>query len=120
MNIYLAGPMRGYPNFNFPAFYTAASKLREEGHTVFNPAEKDEKEYGKAAISSPTGNLKTIEKRGFSIRKALGMDTAYICATADCVALLPGWSESKGACAEKALAEALGLEVIFLHKSILK
>ena len=120
MNIYLAGPMRGYPNFNFPAFYIAATKLREEGHTVFNPAEKDEKEYGKDAMLSPTGNLKTIERRGFSIRKALGMDTAYICATADCVALLPGWNESKGACAEKALAEALGLEVIFLHKSILK
>ena len=120
MNIYLAGPMRGYPNFNFPAFHTAASKLRSEGYTVFNPAEKDEKEYGKDISISPTGNLKTAERKGFSLRKALGMDTAYICAKADAVALLPGWSESKGACAEKALAEALGLEVIFLHKSILK
>ena len=114
MNVYLAGPMRGIPNFNFPAFHKAAAKLRDAGHKVFNPAEKDEKKYGKNISKSPTGSLKTAEKRGFSLRAALGADLAFICAKADAVALLPGWKNSKGARAEKATAEALGLEVWFL------
>lgn len=120
MKIYLAGPMRGIPDFNFPAFHTAAAKLRADGHTVFNPAEKDEQKYGKDALKSPTGNLRTIAKRGFSIRDALGNDLAWICKHADAVALLPGWKKSKGATAEKATADALGLEIILLDKTYIQ
>jgi hypothetical protein len=114
MKIYLAGPMRGYKDFNFPAFHAAATKLREAGNTVFNPAERDERKHGKGTLTSPTGNLKTIERKGFSLRDALEADTRWICRNAEAVALLPDWEKSKGAKAEKALAEALGLEVIYL------
>ena len=43
MKIYIAGPMRSYPAFNFPAFHAAAKDLRERGHAVWSPAENDEK-----------------------------------------------------------------------------
>jgi nucleoside 2-deoxyribosyltransferase len=91
VRLYLAGPMRGYPEENFPAFNDAAATLREMGHTVFNPAEN----------SSP----------GTDIRVCLAVDMVWICASAEGVALLPGWRDSKGATAERALAIALGIPI---------
>ena len=104
--------MRGYPEFNFPAFRAAAEKLRQEGHTVFSPAEKDEEVHGtEFSKQFKTGSLEDATSQGFSIRRALGDDLEWICKTADVVYLLKGWERSKGALAEKATAEALGLEV---------
>jgi len=113
MKIYLAGPMRGIPNFNFPAFFKAALELRANGHEVFNPAEDDVNEYGWDIAYSPTGSMEDIRHLGFSIRDALARDVHYICRHADTLVLLPGWSNSKGALAEKALAEALDLTILY-------
>lgn len=114
MKIYVAGPMRGYPEFNFPAFHAAAARLRAEGHTIFSPAEKDEEVHGKDFSSAfPTGSLEAAESSGFSLRRALGDDLRWICTEAEGVYLLKGWEASKGALAEKATAEALGLEVMY-------
>lgn len=115
MKVYVAGPMRGYPEFNFPAFYAAANKLRDEGHVVFNPAERDNQTHG-ADISkgNATGDEEQAAKEhGFNLREALGADLAWICAEADAVYMLVGWENSKGARAEKATAEALGLWVMY-------
>lgn len=114
MKIYLAGKMRGLPEFGFPIFHAAAARLRSDGHFVFSPAEADERKHGVNFTKGMTGDHKELEGTGFSLRQALGEDLAWICAEADAVALLPGWEESKGANAEKATAEALGLEVIYL------
>lgn len=110
MKIYLAGPMRGIPYFNFPAFNAAAAKLRGWGHEVFNPAERDIDIHGAGIADNPTGDEKEAEKaHGFSLRGALADDTSWICCNAEGIALLPGWDNSKGAIAEKALGGALGL-----------
>lgn len=116
MNIYLAGPMRGIPEFNFPAFHAGAAKLREQGHTVFSPAEHDIERHGTdISKGNATGDEKiAAEQHGFNLREALGADLAWICKHADAVALLPGWENSKGARAEKATATALGLTIIEL------
>lgn len=116
MKIYLAGPMRGIPEFNFPAFMLAARQLRSVGHEVFNPAEEDIKRHG---TDVSKGNVTGCEKQaeqdhGLTIRDALAVDLAWICATAEAIALLPGWENSKGARAEHATAVALGLRVILL------
>lgn len=118
MKIYLAGPMRGIPEFNFPAFMAAAQKLEARGHIVFNPAAKDNEKHG---VDISKGNLTGDEafataQYGFSIRDALGADLAWICAEADAVVLLPGWQNSKGAQAEAATGYALGLSVMDLDE----
>lgn len=117
MRYYLAGPMRGIPEFNFPAFMAAAAKLRAEGHEVFNPAEKDIERHDGVNISegNATGDVEVAAKEhGFDLRVALGQDLAWICAAAEAIALLPGWENSKGAMAEFATACALGLQVRIL------
>ena len=116
MKIYLAGPMRGYPQFNFPAFKHYATILRAQGHEVFSPAEKDEEVHGADfAKGNETGSEEAAaDTHGFSRRRALGDDMEWICKHADAVALMPGWGASKGATAERAVALALGLQVITL------
>lgn len=118
MKIYLAGPMRGIPEFNFPAFYAAAAELRAQGHTVFNPAERDNEHHGTdISKGNATGDEKlAAAQHGFSLREALASDLNYICREAEAIALLPGWERSKGVAAERATALALGLEVIELEQ----
>lgn len=113
MKIYLAGPMRGIADFNFPAFMTAAERLRAEGHEVFNPAERDIEAHGpEVAYGNPTGDLEiATREHGFNLRDALCDDLTFICKKADAIALLPGWQQSKGATAERAVGIALGLEI---------
>lgn len=119
MKIYLAGPMRGYKDFNFPAFFAAAARLRAEGHEVFNPAERDTKEWGADRLGTATGSeVEVASKLGMDpislARHCFLADTHWICTQADAIAVLPGWEQSKGAVAERALGVAIGLKVIEL------
>lgn len=108
MRVYVAGPMSGRPGFGFDAFFDAEDRLVLDGHEVFNPARKDlEKGFDPHGL---TGH-EDLAALGFDLREALAMDTAWICQHADAVFMLPGWSSSKGATAERALALALGLQV---------
>lgn len=118
MKLYLAGPMREIPFFNFPAFKAAAAKLRAQGHYVFNPAERDNEVHGE---DISTGNAEGCEAKaaiehGFDLRRALAEDLEFICKEAEGIALLPGWSNSKGAQAEYATALALGLKTFHLRE----
>jgi Domain of unknown function (DUF4406) len=115
MKIYLAGPMRGYPEFNFPAFHAAAAHLRALGHEVFSPAEKDMERHGTdISAGNATGSEEeAAAKHGFDLRVALGDDLAWICANAEGIAMLRGWQHSSGAKAEHATARALGLTQMY-------
>lgn len=117
MKVYVAGPMTGIPEFNFPAFNAAAATLRADGHVVFNPAERDIERHNGVDISkgNASGSQEEAAKvHGFSLRDALADDTWWICKEADAIALLPGWENSKGARAEHALSVALGHTIIAL------
>lgn len=110
MKLYLAGPMQGLPQFNFPMFNRVAAQLRADGHQVFNPAERDIERHGGVDISkgNDSGDVKLAAKdHAFSLREALADDTAFICNEADGIVMLPGWEHSNGAMAEWTLARAL-------------
>lgn len=94
-SVYLAGPMRGYPLFNFPAFMQAAMKLRAAGYTVANPAERD--------IAAGFDPSKSLEENNFSMREAFLYDFGAI-TKADAVVFLPGWRKSSGSKAERLVA----------------
>lgn len=94
VRIYLAGPMTGIQDYNYPAFNLAAAQLRALGFHVENPAE------------NPVPACGTW--RGY-MRLAIAQ-----LITCDQVHMLPGWETSKGANVEFNLAVALGLEIKFL------
>lgn len=94
--IYLAGPMRGIPEWNYPKFRRVAGLLRLYWHTVYDPSEWPH-----------DGPPET-----FPIREAFADYCRFITTEADTIVLLPGWQASVGATAEHALARACGLDII--------
>ena len=52
-----------------------------------------------------------MKERGYGLREALGADLAWITAHAEAVVVLKGWRASKGAVAEVATAQAIGVPV---------
>lgn len=99
--IYIAGPMRGFQNFNFAAFDQAAVDLESRGYIPVNPAQMD-REAGFDPLTSQldTDTLQQIRKRD--------IDAIENC---DGLCLLPGWEKSIGSAAEKAYAEWKGIPV---------
>jgi hypothetical protein len=103
MKVYIAGPMRGIPMFNYPAFDAAAALWRSKGWEVINPAEIDRQEDGAApTLETPVD----VPPLPFSVYMRRDI-TALL--TVDAIAFLPGWENSKGACVERVVAEALDL-----------
>lgn len=101
MKVYLAGPMRGLPEFNFPAFFEAARRLRLGGLDVMSPAEHDVEEgfdYTKGTLD------------GFDLIAAFRWDIDQVLSV-DAIVLLPGWEKSSGVAGELAVARAVGRDV---------
>lgn len=106
MILYIAGPMRRRPRFNFPAFFAAANDLEERGHTVLNPALHDIDELGFNGADHDPWNLPAD---AFDMRSALQWDLDMICHRAEGLVLLDGWHTSAGARLEVAVADKLDL-----------
>lgn len=100
---YLAGPMRGYPEYNFPAFREAAESLRGKGYNIISPHELDE-EIGFDPAHS-------LECNQFSMVDAVKRDVNAII-NSHGIILLPGWERSTGATAEAFMARWLQKEIL--------
>lgn len=103
--IYIAGPMSGLPDFNFPAFFAAQAKLEADGWTVFNPAAK-EQEAKLDPIAVATGDARAAIAKGFDFRECFTWDMEKVI-EATAIFMLPGWVASPGATAEHAVAVAM-------------
>lgn len=90
--IYIAGPMTGLPEHNFPAFGAAARHLEKAGWEVVNPADN-------------FGGLTSLPRASY-----LRVDAALLL-QCSALALLPGWEESSGARLEYLLARELELPI---------
>jgi len=88
--IYIAGPMTGYADFNFPLFDKTADEWDGRGYAVLNPADA----YRKRQDLSYQQYMKSA---------------LYLLMQAGAIALLPGWQDSQGACMEALVAKRLGL-----------
>ena len=93
---YIAGPMRGFPKFNFDQFDAAALRLRDLGYDVISPAQMD-RDVG----FDP--EFKGELSKDF-LDAAMRRDIEAIIERADCMVMLPGWENSTGANAELWLA----------------
>jgi hypothetical protein len=91
--LYIAGPMSGYPGYNYTAFLEAEAELQAVGYETLNPARNPECDswdgYMRAAIAQ------VIQ--------------------ADGVAVLPHWQMSAGAALEVHIAHALRVQVLNVH-----
>lgn len=90
--VYIAGPMTGLPDLNFPVFHRVAAELRARGAEVVNPAELN---------PDPTADWTDCMR-------------ADLKALVDCsaIVMLPGWEKSRGATLEHHVATKLDLRVL--------
>ena len=103
--IYIAGPMRGYPLFNYPAFDSARDMLTSLGiQRVISPADLD-REIG---VCPEEGDISDE-----MLRECLRRDLMHLLES-DAIVMLEGWRFSKGAVAERALALAIDIPVLEL------
>jgi hypothetical protein len=91
MRLYISGPMTNYPEFNHPAFRSAAKQLRDVGYEVCSPHE-------------------LVTDTALDWKECMKID---IRALLDCegVATLDGHEKSKGATLENTIAAAMGMEI---------
>jgi hypothetical protein len=97
VKLYLAGPMSGIPQFNFPAFDAATKALRALGHSVVSPHEEDTPAAQAAAWASPDGKHIDGGLGGETWAQILARDIVIVADKVDGVVFLPGWDKSRGA-----------------------
>lgn len=94
--VYIAGPMTGYPDHNHPTFTAAAEWLRGAGFRVISPHE----------LHQPGAH-----PWDWYLRRDLA--ELVKCTR---IVMLPGWDDSRGARLEHTVAKALGLQITYPHE----
>lgn len=107
---YIAGPMRGYPSFNFPAFDEARDHGIRLRYNVISPADMD-RDNGFHETNPPSAAEGAAMTRTFVERDTKAL-LSLRAENGDGIALLPGWEKSTGALAEFFIARWLGLKVV--------
>jgi len=101
--IYLCGPMSGYPGLNFAEFHQAAASLRGRGYRVISPAEPPIAQQPQCDWYS-------------AVRGAIG---GLLTCNAVATVTPSGIRQSRGATLELQIASALEMPVLYWHAWIL-
>ncbi len=101
MRIYIAGPMTGLKDHNYPAFHREAARLRRLGHDVVSPAELNA----------------SLEHEGWDACMARDLPALRTC---DAIQLLPGWENSRGAKREIDESRTCGIRVFYPSESLME
>ena len=89
--IYVSGPMTGYKNFNYDAFFAAEERLKARGYKVCNPARNQ--------VCATWHDYLRLD-----IKQMMDCQAIY---------LLRGWEASHGSRVEFWLAESLEFEIMY-------
>jgi hypothetical protein len=108
--VYIAGPMRGYPKFNFPAFDAARDLAIREGFNPTSPADMD-RDSG-FHEDNPSEAAHGVEAARVFAKRDCDALIGMRAEDGDAIALLPGWEKSTGAVTEFFLARWLGLRIL--------
>ena len=103
LTLYIAGPMRGYPENNHPAFLKAESELekRKIYQTIINPAKIDQ-------LRDAEIDIYNLSKE--DMNQILTEDFILLM-PCDSIYMLRGWENSPGARAEHAIATAFRMYI---------
>lgn len=99
--VYIAGPMAGLPDNNFPAFAAAHERLEAKGWHVVDPFD----------ITDAFGVPADVQSNPRLLRAVMDAELAAI-QHLDAIYLLRGWERSEGARAELAVALAHGKQIL--------
>lgn len=116
LTLYLAGPMSGIAQYNYPRFQEISKDLRGAGYNIINPAEQDSEQMQKDALASKDGLVngvmpvddKTIKFSGETWGDVMARDVKLVFEKADGVVVMEGWEKSRGARLEVFIANLCG------------
>ena len=104
---YIAGPMRGIENYNYPMFDKASTYLRDKfpDEKVISPADEDRH----AGLVDESAGGDVALTADFNIEQVLRKDLLMVMSS-NHILLLPGWSQSRGARVEAMAAANTGVD----------
>ena len=122
MKCYIAGPMRGLPEYNYPAFMDADDQLTAAGWETYNPAkmdiENDVEDHAAQSVDEHKIHDTARNARRFAHRDVKVLIDILRAENGDAVIVLPGWKGSIGALAEVAVAKWVMLPILTLEAAL--
>ena len=111
--IYIAGPMRGYPDLNYSAFILAMDRINSDPKLratweVVNPVE----------IGEDFGSVEELNESPDLLRRLMEIELAAV-RSCDAILLLRGWEGSEGARDELRAALDAKLEIYTQDSGVL-
>lgn len=102
--IYIAGPMTGYKDYNYPKFFEIDEKLVNLGWKTVNPARVADSLGGQDAfLADKNTEIAILKEQKSQLMKC------------DAIVLLDGWTKSPGSRIELKLALENNLDVYLEH-----